>query len=429
MSTLVYKNVTIGNFGVPVVKYETGSNAPVDASEGKKRHYHRGSPLFLSHKPPPKTHKELEGLSFSFSKDGGRQNMDFLVKSALAQETPKSESYDFGQANIKVIGVGGAGNNMVSWLYKKGIKGAEIIVINTDKQHVDISEGDKKFMIGKDLTRGLGCGGFPQKGAEAAQESLMQIKETLRGSDMVFVCAGMGGGTGTGAAPVVASVAKEMGSIVIGTVTMPFGIERARIDKAEFGLQQLRQVSDTVVVIDNNRLVQIAGNLPIQQAFAVANELVSTMIKGIVETIAVPSLVNLDYADVKAIMTNGGVAAIGVGSSDTNNRVEEAVKGALANPLLDISYKGATGALIHVWGGPDMTLEEINHVGELVTSEMDEDANVIWGARVSEDMKGKLMVMTIITGVSSPWILGKSDPRRASPQSKRLNDELGIEML
>lgn len=356
--------------------------------------------------------------------------MDFLVKSAMAQETQKTaDGYDFGQANIKVIGVGGAGNNMVSWLYKKGVKGAEIIVVNTDKQHVDISEADKKFMIGRDLTRGLGCGGFPQKGAEAAQESLMQIKETLRNSDMVFVCAGMGGGTGTGAAPVVASVAKEMGAIVIGTVTMPFNIERARIDKAEFGLQQLRNVSDTVVVIDNNRLVQIAGNLPIQQAFAVANELVSTMIKGIVETIAVPSLVNLDYADVKAIMTNGGVAAIGVGSSDTNNRVEEACKGALANPLLDISYKGATGALIHVWGGPDLTLEEINRVGEIVTESMDEDANVIWGARVSEDMKGKLMVMTIITGVTSPWILGKSDSRKSSPQTQRLNSELGISML
>src|SRR3989338_9336462 len=214
--------------------------------------------------------------------------MDFFVKNALAQETQQAKSdYDFGQANIKVIGVGGAGNNMVSWLYKKGIRGAEVLSCNTDKQHLDITESDKKFIIGRDLTRGLGCGGFPQKGAEAAQESLLQIKETLRNSDMVFVCAGMGGGTGTGAAPVVASVAKEMGAIVIGTVTMPFGIERARIDKAEFGLQQLRKVSDTVIVIDNKRLVQIAGNLPIQQAFAVANELVATMIKGIVETIAI----------------------------------------------------------------------------------------------------------------------------------------------
>jgi cell division protein FtsZ len=355
--------------------------------------------------------------------------MDLLVKSALAQEPITKEAADFGQANIKVIGVGGAGNNMVSWLYKKGIRGAEVLAVNTDKQHLDITESDKKFIIGRDVTRGLGCGGFPQKGAEAAQESMLQLKETLRGADMVFVCAGMGGGTGTGAAPVVAQVAKEMGSIVIGTVTMPFNIERARIDKAEFGLQQLRNVSDTVVVIDNNRLVQIAGNLPVQQAFAVANELISTMIKGIVETIAVPSLVNLDYADVKAIMTNGGVAAIGVGSSDTNNRVDEAVRGALSNPLLDISYKGATGALIHVVGGPDMTLDEINRVGELVTETMDEDANVIWGARVQDDMKGRLMVMTIITGVSSPWILGKPTAKDVAVKAQRLHDDLGIETI
>jgi cell division protein FtsZ len=239
----------------------------------------------------------------------------------------------------------------------------------------------------------------------------------------------MGGGTGTGAAPVVGQVAKDNGAIVIGTVTMPFKIERARVDKAEFGLQQLRQVSDTVIVIDNNRLVQIAGNLPVQQAFAVANELISTMIKGIVETIAVPSLVNLDYADVKAIMTNGGVAAIGVGASDTNNRVEEAVKGALSNPLLDISYEGATGALIHVSGGPDLTLDEISKVGELVTESLDDDANVIWGARVSENMKGKVTVMTIITGVKSPWILGKVDRRQQQAHVSRMSDELGIEIV
>ncbi len=354
--------------------------------------------------------------------------MDLLVKNALAQEQSQ-QTADFGQANIKVIGVGGAGNNMVSWLYKKGIRGAEIHVCNTDKQHLDVSEADKKYLIGREITKGLGCGGYPKKGAESAQESMMQIRETLKGSDMVFVCAGMGGGTGTGASPIIGNVAKEMGAIVIGTVTMPFNIERARIDKAEFGLQQLRQVCDTVVVIDNNRLVNIAGNLPVQQAFADANELISTMIKGIVETIAIPSLVNLDYADVKAIMTNGGVAAIGVGTSDTNNKVDEAVKGALSNPLLDINYKGATGALIHVWGGPDLTLDEIAKVGELVTETMDEDANVIWGARVSDEMKGKLMVMTIITGVKSPWILGKPMTNEAKEQRVAFNDELGIETL
>lgn len=354
--------------------------------------------------------------------------MDFIVESAL-QNMPEENFENMSQANIKVIGVGGAGNNMVGWLYKKGIKGAEIIATNTDHQHLGITGADRKFLIGKDCTRGLGCGGYPSKGAEAAQESMAMLKESLKQSDMVFVCAGMGGGTGTGAAPVVAQVAKDTGSIVIGTVTMPFNIEKARCDKAEFGLQQLRQVCDTVIVIDNNRLVQIAGNLPIQQAFAVANELIATMIKGIVETIAVPSLVNLDYADVRAIMTNGGVAAIGVGSSDTNNRVEEAVKGALANPLLDISYEGATGALIHVTGGPDLTLEEISRIGEMITESLDEDANVIWGARVADNMKGKVTVMTIITGVNSPWILGKVDARQKAVKAKAFSRELGIELV
>ena len=356
--------------------------------------------------------------------------MDFIVEKAMKQlDDKKFEGLDVGQANIKVIGVGGAGNNMVSWLYKKGVKGAEIVACNTDQQHLNFTEADRKFLLGRDVTRGLGCGGFPDKGAEAAQEAIQEIKDSLKDADMVFVCAGQGGGTGTGGAPVVAQVARDTGAIVIGTVTMPFKIERARVDKAEFGLQQLRQVTDTVIVIDNNRLVTIAGNLPIRQAFAVANELIATMIKGIVETIAVPSLVNLDYADVKAIMKNGGVAAIGVGASDTNNRVEEAVKGALSNPLLDINYKGATGALIHVSGGPDMTLEEINRIGELVTESLNDDANVIWGARVAEEMKGKLTVMTIITGVKSPWILGKVDYSQPTPEIVELGDELGIEII
>ena len=354
--------------------------------------------------------------------------MDFMVEQAM-ENMPEENFENMSQANIRVIGVGGAGNNMVGWLYRKGIKGAEIIATNTDHQHLSITGADRKYLIGKECTRGLGCGGFPSRGAEAAQESLIAIKESLKNSDMVFVCAGMGGGTGTGAAPVVAQVAKDTGAIVIGTVTMPFNIERARCDKAEFGLQQLRQVSDTVIVIDNNRLVQIAGNLPIQQAFSVANELISTMIKGIVEVIAVPSLVNLDYADVKAIMSNGGVAAIGVGSSDTNNRVDEAVKGALSNPLLDINYEGATGALIHITGGPDMTLDEVSKIGELVTESLDDDANVIWGARVDEPMKGKLTVMTIITGVNSPWILGKVDQQRSQKRAESLTNELGIELV
>ena len=196
--------------------------------------------------------------------------MDFIVQEAVKNQQNVNYENMVGQANIKVFGVGGGGSNMVSWLHKKGVKGAEIVACNTDKQHLDMTNSDKKFLIGKELTRGLGCGGFPQKGAEAAQESIQEIKENIKGTDMAFICAGMGGGTGTGAAPVIAQVVKDAGAIVIGTVTMPFSIERARIDKAEFGLQQLRQVSDTVIVIDNNRLVNIAGNLPVQQAFAVA---------------------------------------------------------------------------------------------------------------------------------------------------------------
>ncbi len=355
--------------------------------------------------------------------------MDFIVENAIKQADENTSDVKVRQANIKVVGIGGAGSNMVSWLYQKGIKGAEIVACNTDKQHLDVSNADRKILIGKTITRGLGCGGYPDKGAESAQESLQDLKNSLKDSDMVFICTGEGGGTGTGASPIIAQIAKDSGAIVIGTVTMPFNIEKARIDKAEFGLQQLRQVSDTVIVIDNNRLVNLAGNLPVQQAFAVANELIATMIRGIVETIAVPSLVNLDYADVKAIMTNGDVACIGVGSSDTDNKVDEAVKGALSNPLLDVKYNNASGALIHVEGGPDMTLDEVSKVGELVTETLHPDANVIWGARVSEEMKGKLTVMTIMTGVSSPWILGKLDNKARKEEAQRVGDELGIEMV
>jgi cell division protein FtsZ len=353
--------------------------------------------------------------------------MEFLVEEAIKNSENMTSNTQVGQANIKVIGCGGGGSNMVNWLSKKGIQGAKTIACNTDKAHLDTIQADSKILIGRNLTRGLGCGGYPQKGAEAAEESNQELKEALQNCDLVFVCAGMGGGTGTGSAPFVAKTAREQGAIVLGTVTMPFKIERARIDKAEFGLKDLRKECDTVIVIDNNRLVEIAGNLPVQQAFAVANELISTMIRGIVETIAVPSLVNLDFADVKAIMTNGGVAAIGVGSSDTASRIDEAVKGAMSNPLLDISYKGATGALIQVEGGPDMTLEEVEKIGNLVTENLDEDANVIWGARINEQMEGKVTVITIMTGVKSPSIVGKETSQEEVKST--FNDTLGLEMV
>jgi len=356
--------------------------------------------------------------------------MDFIVDSALkSMDEQKSDDLLVGNAQIKVLGVGGAGCNMVSWLYKKGVKGAEVLALNTDAQHLKISEADKKVLIGRDITRGLGAGGMPGVGENAAKESIQQIKDAVRDADMVYVLAGMGGGTGTGAAPILAKAAKDTNAIVIGVVTMPWEIEKARIDKAEFGLKQLRQVCDTVIVIDNNRIVEVAGNLPFTQALAVANEIVSTMIKSIVEIIAVPSLINMDYADVRNIMTRGGVSVVGIGESDTNNRVEEAVKEALTNPLLKVNYAGSNGALIHITGGPDMTLDDANKCGKLITDSLDQDANIMWGARIDNELKGRIRVMTIITGVKSPYVLGRIDYSHPSQQAVEFSNELGIDIV
>ncbi|MAG07693.1 cell division protein FtsZ [Candidatus Pacearchaeota archaeon] len=335
--------------------------------------------------------------------------LDF-AKEAI--ENTESHSINFndlkaGKANIKVFGVGGAGGNSVTWLFNKGITGATVYAANTDALHLSITKADEKLLIGKELTRGLGAGGYPQKGREAAKESLGEIKKGVSGADMSFVITGLGGGTGSGASPIVAQMAKESGSVVIGVCTMPFECEKSRIDKAEFALQELRENCDTCIVIDNNKLVDIAGNLPMEQAFAVANELISTMIKGIVETITLPSLINLDYADVSAIMKNGDVAVIGIGESDTQNRVDEAVRQALTHPLLDVDYRGATGALIHITCGPDMKLDEFDGIGKMMTESLSPEAQVIIGARINKEYAGKIRVITIMTGVSSPYILGK----------------------
>ena len=357
--------------------------------------------------------------------------LDF-AKEALKNADTHSINFDelrAGKANIKVFGCGGAGCNAITWLFNKGINGATIYGINTDALHLSITKADEKVLIGKELTRGLGCGGYPNKGREAAKESVSELKRAAGGADMVFVLAGMGGGTGTGSSPVVAQLAKESGAVVIGVVTMPFECEKARVEKAEFGLQELTEVADTVIIIDNNRLVDIAGNLPMEQAFAVANELVSTMIKGIVETITLPSLINLDYADVSAIMKNGDVAVIGVGESDTTARVEEAVKQALTHPLLDVDYKGATGALIHITCGPDFKLEEFAGVGELVTENISPDAQVIIGARVNKEFQNKVRVITIMTGVKSPYVMGRSTRREEKSTMGSEMSDLGIEVF
>jgi cell division protein FtsZ len=368
--------------------------------------------------------------NIKYKKEDKKMVLDF-AKDAIENASTHSINFDelrAGKANIKVMGIGGMGCNAITWLYNKGISGATIYGANTDALHLSVTKADEKILIGKELTRGLGCGGMPQRGREAAKEALAELKRAVAGSDMVFVLAGMGGGTGTGAAPVVAQLSKETGAVVIAVVTMPFEAERARVDKAEFGLQELREVTDTVIVLDNNRLVDIAGQLPIEQAFAVANELVSTMIKGIVETITLPSLINLDYADVSAIMKDGGVAVIGIGEADTQDRVNEAVKQALTHPLLDVDYKGATGALIHVTCGPDLKLEEFDNIGRIVSENLSQDAQVIIGARISKDFAGKVRVITIMTGVRSPYVLGKDIEERSIVPGKRELSDLGIEV-
>ncbi|MFH1420890.1 MAG: cell division protein FtsZ [Candidatus Aenigmatarchaeota archaeon] len=331
---------------------------------------------------------------------------------------------EFSKARIIVMGVGGAGNNCINRLAEKGIKGALTYAINTDAKHLMNTKADKRILIGRDLTKGLGAGGYPEVGREAAKETKEEIKHELKGADLVFLTCGLGGGTGTGAIPVIAHLAKESGAIVIAVVTLPFKIEGARIVKAEEGLAELRGACDTVIVIENQKLLKFAGDMPLKKAFGVADELISTMMKGITETINEPSLVNLDYADVKAVMKSGGVAAIGIGESDSPQRAQEAVMRALHHPLLEVDYKGATGALIQIIGGEDMKLEEINSIGESVNAFLDPQSQIIWGARVLPEFEGKIHVITIITGVKSPYILGPG--KESATKSK---DDLGIEVI
>ena len=346
-----------------------------------------------------------------------------------AQNTEKTENLeDVKDAKIVVVGVGGAGNNQVTRIQNKEIEGAETVVINTDKQHLQMSSADRKILVGRDLTKGLGAGGQPEKGARSAEENRAELRNLFKDADMVFLTAGMGGGTGTGASPVLAEIAKKEDCIVIGTVTMPFEIEGARMSKAEEGLYKLRQHVDTAIVIENDKLLDIAGDMPLDQAFGVADELITTMIKGITETISQPSLVNLDYADVQAIMNEGGVAVVGYGESDTNNKGKEAIHEALSNPLLDVEFDGANGALLHVAGGTDLTLNEINEVGQHVKSKLDNNAQTIWGARVKDELQGTLQVISIITGVESPYILGDVEEEQETEVSGDVND-LGLEVM
>ncbi|MDD1712494.1 MAG: cell division protein FtsZ [Methanoregulaceae archaeon] len=311
-----------------------------------------------------------------------------------------------GQPRIVIIGCGGAGNNTVNRMHHMGVSGAETIAINTDKQHLDMIQADKRVLIGKSLTRGLGAGGYPDVGKRAAEMARPTLEALLESADLVFITAGMGGGTGTGAAPVVAQVAKEQGAIVVGMVSYPFQVEKARLIRAEEGLEALATAADSVIVLDNNRLKNFVPNLPLGQAFSVMDQLIGETVKGISETITEPSLINIDYADVRAIMSKGGVAVMLVGESKQQNKAESVVRECLSNPMLDIDYRGATGSLIHITGGSDLTLTDAEEIATSLTYELDPHADVIWGARVRNDMEGKVRVLAIMTGVQNHQLLG-----------------------
>jgi cell division protein FtsZ len=339
-----------------------------------------------------------------------------------------------GECKIMIIGVGGCGNNTVDRLMKSGMSGAECIAINTDVQHLDNIHADKKILIGEKITRGLGAGNMPNVGKDAMLESAETIDRLVTGTDIVFVTAGMGGGTGTGAAPVIAEIAKNKGAIVVGVVTMPFRHEKGRFDYAVNGLDHIRKTTHTTVIIDNNKLMDLVPQLPITTAFTFADSILANMVKGIVETIALPSLINLDFADFRTIMSKGDVAIIGMGQSDSPDRAEEAARNALEHLLLDVDYGGADGALIHVSGGPDMSLGEAVRAAECVTEMMDDKAMVIWGSRVDPNLKDMLRVTLVLTGIRSPQLVsGYAIPQVklfqmepfAGPE-RSLNLELGL---
>ena len=367
--------------------------------------------------------------------EGGTQGHSLRsvsLKTVAQKTTPIDEELEQILANqrakIKVIGAGGAGNNTINRMSEIGITGAETIAINTDAQDLLYTNANTKILIGKETTGGLGAGSIPQVGEEAAKESEQDIKHALTGADMVFITGGLGGGTGTGSMPIIADVAKKLGCLTVGVVTLPFSMEgQRRYENAIMGLEKLENVVDTLIVIPNDKLLELAPDLPLHTAFKIADEILTNAVKGIAELVTKAGLVNLDFADIKAVMGKGGVAMIGVGESDSENRAVEAVEKALNNPLLDVDITGASGALINVAGGPDMTLEEARRVVETVSDKLDEDARIIWGAQISEDLEKTIRAMLIVTGVTSPQILGPK--KGASKRKREIENELGIEFI
>jgi cell division protein FtsZ len=326
------------------------------------------------------------------------------------------------KTNIKIVGCGGGGSNTVNRLVESGILGADLYALNTDAQHLLTIHAPHKILIGKRSTKGLGAGALPQIGEEAAREAEEEIKAALIGADIVFVTCGLGGGTGTGAAPFVAAIAKELGALAIAICTSPFKAEGSiRMENAEYGLEKLRGVADTVIVIPNDKLIELVPKLSINAAFKVADEVLMRSIKGITEVVTKPGLVNLDFNDIKTIMRGGGVAMIGLGESDSEDRAIEAVNEAIDSPLIDVDIAEASGALINVTGGSDMTIAEAEQVAEIVQSRISSNARIIWGAAVDPELEGMIRVMIVITGVKSNQMFAKQDTRRGK--------DIGVDLI
>ena len=317
------------------------------------------------------------------------------------------------QTDITVVGCGGGGGNTVNRMHQEGIHGAKLVAANTDVQHLVNIEADTKILMGQQKTQGRGAGSLPQVGEEAALESQEEIYDAIEGSDMVFVTAGLGGGTGTGSAPVVAKAARDSGALTISIVTTPFTAEgEVRRTNAEAGLERLRDVSDTVIVVPNDRLLDAVGKMPVRQAFQVSDEVLMRSVKGITELITKPGLVNLDFADVRTVMEKGGVAMIGLGESDSESKAQDSVKSALRSPLLDVDISGANSALVNVTGGNDMSIEEAEGVVEEIYDRIDPDARIIWGTSIDEELDGSMRTMIVVTGVDSPQIYGSNGAAR-----------------
>ncbi|MFA4646718.1 cell division protein FtsZ [Pyrococcus kukulkanii] len=333
------------------------------------------------------------------------------------EKVETSEFFEGGEDLIKiaVIGVGGSGNNTISRLYDLGVQGADLIAMNTDAQHLHQIKAHKKLLLGRSITQGKGSGGDPRIGYRAAEASANEIAKMVKDYDLVFITAGMGNGTGTGAAPVVARIIKETARnnaklqepLVISVVTFPFKMEGwVRIEKAKAGIKMLLEHSDTVIIIQNDKLIDLVPNLPIQTAFRFADEIIARMVKGIIETIKLPSMVNIDYADIYSVMKGGGPALIGIGESDSNNRAVDAVMEALNNKMLEVEFGSGDKALVHFTVGPDVSLKEITNAMEVVYEKLGEKSEIKWGAMVDPDMGKTVRAMVIMTGVKSPQILG-----------------------